>query len=272
MKKLVAAGILFLSLAGMKATDASQSTPLKLWRLNCGKVTIPDLGAFSDTGLYSGQKKELVASCYLVRNGDRYLLWDSGVDGKIVGKGPDMNGNSVDVTIVAQLQQLGLTPADIDLIGISHIHLDHTGQAADFPNATLLVGEGDWKIADSWAPARQRFVHWKDGGGKVEPLQKDKDVFGDGKVTILRMPGHTPGHQSLLVRLASGPVLISGDQFHFAENRKVGGVPTFNMDRAATLASHDRFEKLAANLKAKVILQHEPADVSKLPMFPRHAE
>src|SRR3546814_13839008 len=82
------------------------------------------------------------------------------------------------------------------------------------------------------------------------------------------MPGHTEGHQALLVRLASGPVLISGDQYHFTENREVGGVPRFNVDRADTLASHDRFEKLARNLHANVIIQHEPDDVDKLPAFP----
>ena len=271
MKKLVAAGIALLALAGMKEPSAEATAEVMLWRLDCGKVGIKDLGAFSDTGLYSGEKRELVASCYLIRNGDRYLLWDTGVDGNLVGKGPDENGNSIDVTITAQLDRIGLKPADIDYVGISHIHLDHTGQVASFPDATLLIGEGDWKIANGWPPARQRFLHWIEGGGKSEPLKKDKDVFGDGRVTVLAMPGHTPGHQSLLVRLASGPVLISGDQYHFTQNRKVGGVPSFNMDRAATLASHDRFEKLAANLQAKVIIQHEPDDVAKLPTFPEAA-
>jgi glyoxylase-like metal-dependent hydrolase (beta-lactamase superfamily II) len=82
------------------------------------------------------------------------------------------------------------------------------------------------------------------------------------------MPGHTEGHQALLVRLASGPVLISGDQYHFTANRQFGGVPSFNVDRADTLASHDRFEKLARNLKAKVVIQHEPDDIAMLPAFP----
>jgi hypothetical protein len=76
----------------------------------------------------------------------------------------------------------------------------------------------------------------------------------------------------LLVRLASGPVLLSGDQYHFTEAVKNRGVPSFNVDRADTLASHDRFERIAVNTRAKVIIQHEPADVAKLPAFPRAAE
>ena len=85
-------------------------------------------------------------------------------------------------------------------------------------------------------------------------------------------PGHTPGHHSLLVKLKEmGNVLITGDLSHFHENYDGGGVPTFNTDRAATIASLDRFKKLAANLKATVIIQHDGRDVSRLPAFPAAA-
>jgi glyoxylase-like metal-dependent hydrolase (beta-lactamase superfamily II) len=85
------------------------------------------------------------------------------------------------------------------------------------------------------------------------------------------MPGHTPGHNALLVRLASGPVLLTGDLYHFTEQVLIKGVPPFNTDRADTLASMDRFDKIARNLQAKVIIQHEPADIAKLPPFPEAA-
>ena len=111
------------------------------------------------------------------------------------------------------------------------------------------------------------------GGGKVEPVARDQDIFGDGSVVMLDMPGHTPGHHSLLVKLAGmGPVLLTGDQAHFQENYDSEGVPTFNTNRADTLASFDRFKALAKNLKATVIIQHEPRDVGKLPAFPKAAE
>jgi glyoxylase-like metal-dependent hydrolase (beta-lactamase superfamily II) len=100
----------------------------------------------------------------------------------------------------------------------------------------------------------------------------DVDIFHDGRVVMLAMPGHTPGHSALLVRLASGPVLLSGDQYHFTEAVRNRGVPAFNTDRADTLASHDRFDRIADNLKAKVVIQHEPADIAKLPAFPQAAE
>ena len=101
----------------------------------------------------------------------------------------------------------------------------------------------------------------------------DKDVFGDGTVMMLYTPGHTPGHHSLLVRLKEkGNVLLSGDLTHFHENYESNGVPNFNSDRAQTLASLDRFKKIAANLKATVIIQHDARDVSKLPAFPASAK
>ena len=88
---------------------------------------------------------------------------------------------------------------------------------------------------------------------------------------MLDMPGHTPGHYSLLVRLASGPVLLTGDLYHFTEQVENRGVPPFNHDRADTLASMDRFDRIARNLRARPIIQHEPADIRKLPAFPQPA-
>jgi glyoxylase-like metal-dependent hydrolase (beta-lactamase superfamily II) len=100
----------------------------------------------------------------------------------------------------------------------------------------------------------------------------DVDVFGDGSVVAMNLPGHTPGHMALLVKLASGPVLLSGDLYHSDEARVKKGIPPFNTSRADTLASIDRFERVAKNLGAKVIIQHEPADIAKLPAFPKAAE
>ncbi len=67
-------------------------------------------------------------------------------------------------------------------------------------------------------------------------------MFGDGKVQMLNLPGHTPGHHGLLVTLdGAGPVLLSGDVAHFRENLESNGVPIYNADRADSLASMDRF-------------------------------
>ena len=98
-------------------------------------------------------------------------------------------------------------------------------------------------------------------------------MFGDGSVMVLNTPGHTPGHHSVLVKLAqTGAVLITGDAVHFRENYDTGGVPWFNFDRAQSLASIDRMKKIAANAKATVIIQHDARDIDKLPAFPAAAK
>lgn len=253
---------------------------VKLWRLDCGTIQVNDLDAFSDTRAYVGRSKTLTSSCYLIRHGDRYMMWDTGFPVALVGAPLSASGpmsSTMRVSLVDQLARLGVRPEQIELVGISHSHGDHTGQAQAFPGATLLIGAGDWAVVSAKpgpagaAPAP--LAHWVDGGGKVDPVARDRDVFGDGSVTMIDLPGHTPGHHGLLVRLArTGPVLLSGDEFHLAENYATDGVPSFNTNRADTLSSHDRFKKLAANLRARVIIQHEPADIAKLPAFPAAAE
>jgi N-acyl homoserine lactone hydrolase len=260
------AGAIALALA---APAAAQTAPLQLWRLDCGSVQVSDFDVFSDTYLYPGQPKQLTASCYLIRHGDQYMLWDTGV----AGPSKEWVFNiALKERVTDQLKRIGLSPSAINYVGISHYHDDHTGQAADFSGATLLVGSGDWDAIKGRPQTAARFTPWISGGAKVEPVARDKDVFGDKSVVILDMPGHTPGHKALLVRLKSGPVLLTGDLYHATEQVTNRGVPSFNTNRADTLASFDRFQAIAKNLGAKVIIQHELDDIGKLPAFPKAAE
>ena len=262
------------ALVGAAQAPSPGAAKVSLTRLDCGAIQVSDFDVFSDTYLYPGRAKSLTSSCYLIRHGDQYLLWDTGVDGALV-RGPQSQGvftSSLKERIVDQIARIGVKPADVDYVGISHYHDDHTGQAADFPAATLLIGKSDWEAAKGRPTTAARFKPWTEGGAKVEELARDKDVFGDKSVVLLDMPGHTPGHKALLVRLKSGAVLLSGDLYHASEQVANRGVPSFNTDRAATLASFDRFQAIAKNLKAKVIIQHEAGDIAKLPAFPKAAE
>jgi N-acyl homoserine lactone hydrolase len=278
IKKLTLLASAWLGLGAMQAPAPSQA-PIELWRLHCGEFTIKQYGAFfSDTFQYPPGPKEIVGSCYLIRHGSRYMLWDTGLTDALVGHDFDNAEQTLRVkrSLVDQLAQVGVKPAQIELMGISHWHFDHTGQAPRFPQATLMMGKADLDLLRGTPSpdedSTKALAHWLTGGGKAEPVTADKDVFGDGRVVMLKLPGHTPGHYALLVRLASGPVLLSGDQYHFTEQVRNRGVPSFNHDRADTLASSDRFDRIAANLKAKVIIQHEPADIAKLPAFPKSAK
>jgi len=251
----------------------AQAAPeVTLTRLDCGTGAAPtDVGIrFTDTYAYNGVKIQLVYSCYLVKHGDDYLMWDAGHS---MSAGPV----APKVSLVDQLAQMKLTPDQIKYIGISHYHGDHIGQVGSFSKSTLLIGKRDWDVLTSATPNPMAnpapFASWISGGGKLEAVPQDKDVFGDGTVVMLNMPGHTPGHHALLVRLKdTGPVLLSGDLAHFHENYDSDGVPNFNTDRSESLASIDRFKKIAANLKATVIIQHDARDVGKLPVFPASAK
>ena len=264
-----ACGVAILALG----SPAFAATPrVELTRLDCGSVEFKDFNAFmSDTLEYKSGPRTITDSCYLIRHGDQYLLWDTGFPAAMVGKPNDMGAlvASIKISIADQLKQLGLKRSDIAVVGISHMHADHVGQAAEFPDARLVIGKGDFAAT---AGAKDPFTAWRKAGAKVSEATGDVDIFGDGSVVALRLPGHTPDHLALLVKLASGPVLLSGDLYHATEARTLRGVPPFNVNRADTLASIDRFERLAKVLKAKVIIQHEPADIAKLPAFPKAAE
>jgi glyoxylase-like metal-dependent hydrolase (beta-lactamase superfamily II) len=226
---------------------------------------------FSDTYAYGDKKVDFVFSCYLIKHGNDYLLWDTGQG---MGAAADV---APKVSVVDQLKQLNVTPEQIKYVGISHYHGDHTGQVASFPGATVLIGKGDWDAITSPKPGPgvnfKPFEGWIKGENKVEPLLNDKDVFEDGSVIVLNTPGHTPGHHSLLVKLPqTGAVILSGDAVHFRENYDGAGVPWFNYDRAQTLASTDRLKKLAQTLNATLIIQHDARDVSKLPAYPDSAK
>ncbi len=260
------AALCVASVAGAQVPAAVTIT-----RLQCGTNTAPtDVGQrFSDTYGFSGFKVQLTASCYLVKHNDEYLIWDTGYP---TGNTPTAPKQS----LVDLLGQLKVTPSQVKYVGISHYHGDHTGQASQFPQATLLIGKRDWDVVTD--PKQQAqlsapFKQWTSGEGKVEPVTGDKDIFSDGSVVMLDTPGHTPGHHSLLVRLKDmGNVLLTGDLAHFRENYESNGVPTFNANRAETVASLERFKKIAANLKATVVIQHDERDVAKLPAFPASAK
>jgi N-acyl homoserine lactone hydrolase len=253
------------------AALAQGAPEITLTRLACGADRAPaDMNErFSDTWSYHDLKLPFVFSCYVIKHGNDYLLWDTGF---AMG-----TPTAAKESVVDQLAKLSIKPEQIKFVGISHYHADHTGQVSSFPQATLLIGKGDWDaIASPNPPAGVNappFKHWVSEGGKVEPQPGDKDVFGDGTVIMLYTPGHTPGHHSLLVKLPqTGAVILSGDAAHFHENYDTSGVPGFNYDRAQTIASMDRLKKIAANMKATFIIQHDARDVSKLPAFPAAAK
>jgi glyoxylase-like metal-dependent hydrolase (beta-lactamase superfamily II) len=258
-------------LSASVAQSASPSADLELWRLDCGKETDWNKEDMSDVFSYHGQKQSLTDSCYLIRHNQEYMLWEAGIsaagaasytaDGMPSAAGPDLS---------EQLSRIGLPPERISVIGISHFHRDHTGQAIEFPKAHLLIGREDYEVLEQKRPAD--IAPWLGEKADVEKVVGDKDVFGDGSVVMLSTPGHTPGHHSLMVRLPKfGPVILTGDLWHFSDQIKQNEMPAGTMDRAAELASRDRILRAVHNLRATLVIEHDIAQNSKLPAFPASA-
>ncbi|MBN8884285.1 MAG: N-acyl homoserine lactonase family protein [Rudaea sp.] len=282
---LAASLILFSAFAAAappaaKPAAAAPDDDVRLYALDCGHLDFKSLGMFSDTGEYDGRPGRIVAPCYLIRHPAGWMLWDTGLGDRIAQspQGVDLLDGlvheQVTVTLVSQLNALGLAPKDIRVIAFSHLHEDHVG------NANLFAKTSTWIVNDkelAWAksdPSPLRVDPALFSGvdsADVKHIDGDIDVFGDGRVIILKAPGHTPGHQVLLLRLKkSGAVLLTGGLYPLRESRGQRRVPAINVSRADTLASMERIEKIAANQKARVVAQGDPADFAALPKFPAY--
>jgi glyoxylase-like metal-dependent hydrolase (beta-lactamase superfamily II) len=196
-------------------------------------------------------------------------MWDAGLPEQLVIPEPYNEPSGVyriqrPDSLANQLKSIGFTIDDFKYFAMSHSHFDHTGHANYLKNATLLIQENEYNanLADTLQQKNAAMTALTN----VKKINGDYDVFGDGTVVIKYMPGHTIGHQVLYVEVAGldKPVLLTGDLYHFEENRENKGVPSFNYDVKQTLESMDKFEAFAKEKNATVIIQHSPKDYKKL--------
>lgn len=236
----------------------------KLYVFNCGDIEVRDLSIFTP-GLNEGKSKKLTDSCYLIQHKKGMMLWDAGLNDALGPEGVDAwEGKfhlSVSDPLAEQLKEINIKPTDIDFIGISHFHGDHTGNANLFTQASLIIQKEEYDVAFGNDPSAAGFNpdSYKNlNKSKIKIISGDFDVFGDGTVVIKRAVGHTPGHQVLFVDLAeSGPILLSGDLYHFTDNRTNKRVPSFNYSKEQTLESMDKIEAFVGQRKARLWIQHD---------------
>jgi glyoxylase-like metal-dependent hydrolase (beta-lactamase superfamily II) len=247
---MTAAAIAALGLSVASAAAAVERTVDRLYILQCGEVHAPDQSRWSP-GVNVGKPIVNSDNCYLIRHGKDWLLWDTGYNDDYAGK-PDgtKSGDSVvfrKESLAAELAALHLKPADIRYVAISHMHPDHTGNVDLFPTSTIVMQRVEYDAIE--ALPKPPFT----GQHSVLTLAGDWDVFGDGSVTILSTPGHTAGHESLLVRLKkTGNVVLSGDAVHFKDNWDNRRVPSMNVDKDKTLASMQRLADVMAQNHAQL--------------------
>jgi glyoxylase-like metal-dependent hydrolase (beta-lactamase superfamily II) len=258
----------------LTAVVASAASGLeRLYVLYCGENRGKDQSLWSP-GVNTGLPIEFSDNCYLIRHAKGLLLWDTGVpdavaampDGMVVANGAITYRRAK--TLAAQLAELGIKPADVTYLAVSHTHGDHVGNVALFPESTVLIqgAEYDWAMTQ---PTRPAFATTQ----KFQKLAGDHDVFGDGSVTVLATPGHTPGHQSLLVVLPkTGAIVLSGDAAHFRDNWEQRRVPSINVSREQTLASLDRIARVLDERKAQLWINHDKPQSAGLRYAPGYYE
>ncbi len=289
----VAASFLMLGLmlmtGGTREANASNNLPdpiraavaEKLYRLDCGHSLANDESVWTP-GENVGRDIEFSSTCWLIKHGNQWLLWDTGVpeaalnDPRGWSTLPKLIVYHLDKSLTDQLAEVGLKPGDIGRVAISHTHGDHIGNMVLFPNSTILVQRTEYSWIHSpngpndnvnqlMALARKLMGTPK----HLQLLDGDTDVFGDGSVTLVFTPGHTPGHQSLLVHLGnSGFVILSGDVVHLEDNFERNIVPSLNTDKAASIASMERVRQLIAAYKAALFINHDKSQTDKLRLIP----
>jgi glyoxylase-like metal-dependent hydrolase (beta-lactamase superfamily II) len=262
------------------ATPAKPPKSVRLYVFDCGVLNIPD------TANYRLKPEELASknmsvACFLIAHPKGTLMWDTGAV-------PDRNfkpGGGVGTMRYAtsrrpletDLAEIGYRPADITYLALSHFHWDHVGNSNLFAGSTWLVPQAERDImfnADPPSPRTEpeNFAALKNSRTII--IDKNEyDVFGDGSVIIKAAPGHSPAHQVLFVKLKkTGPVVLSGDLYHYPEERKLGQIPVNDFNPAQTAASRAEVEAFLKKTGAQLWIQHDLTASQKLKKSPAFYE
>jgi glyoxylase-like metal-dependent hydrolase (beta-lactamase superfamily II) len=248
---------------------------LRLYVFDCGVLYLDNLDMFNITAEESAVR-EMFVPCYLIEHERGRLFWDGGLPRNVADAEGlvQIDGGSMryDRWIVDQLADMKLRPKDIDYAAFSHLHFDHAGAANSFTDSTILMQKTEW---DGAFNAAEGFIDTSlfDGLKKadVKFLEGDYDVFGDGSVRLIYAPGHTTGHQVLLLELENtGKLMLSGDLYHTRANRRLRRAPTFNVDAEQTHRSMGKVEALLKETGATLWIEHDKALADGLKKAPQY--
>ncbi len=272
---LMVALIVALPAAMAQQRKAQPPTSVRLYVFDCGKLDIPDVTPYQ-------LKREDIATnvmsvpCFLVAHPKGTLMWDVGAvpDSAFTpaGSGTLRVYATSTKTLRSQMAEIGYAPADVTYLAFSHFHWDHVGNANMFAGATWLVRKLEREIMFAEPPSpRTEPANYSalKNSKTVIVTDSDYDVFGDGTVVIKSAPGHSPDHQVLFVKLAkTGPVVLSGDLYHYPEERKLKLIPATEFNAQQTIASRAAVEAFLQKSGAQLWIQHDFTATAKLKKTP----
>ena len=278
MKKLALVSLLLIAAC---ATTSPAPSVERMYVIDCGENRTSDVSRWTP-GVNVGKPGTFSNHCYLIRHAKGWMLWDTGNPDRLAALPNGLTNPAGTITalmrkpLAESLKEIGVAPGDIQHFAMSHSHGDHSGNANLFAASTLYMQAAEYDAAFGPEPQKYNFIaanFEKLRGAKTVRLNGDYDVFGDGSVLIKPTPGHTPGHQSLLVRLPkTGPVLLSGDMVHlmYSWNNRV--VPSFNFDVAQSGRSIDEMKAYVEKTGAKLWVNHDREQSASIPKAPAYIE
>jgi glyoxylase-like metal-dependent hydrolase (beta-lactamase superfamily II) len=240
----------------------------RMYVLYCGDIALNDASSFTPGASGPGH---LSVTCYLIKHARGWVLFDTGVGDHIVsmpnGQKSQAGVWTVKKTLESQLAEIGLKPADINYLALSHSHGDHVGNLKLFAQSTLVVQKAEW----DWKPPVG--VPISQSGMKTITPDGDHDLFGDGSVMLIATHGHSPGHQNLLVKLPkTGAIMFTGDSVHTKANWDSGRVPERNFNVPQSLKALERMRDVLKEAKAELWIGHEPSEVPQRKYAPAYYE
>ena len=268
-------------LAACAGTTERGASVERMYVINCGENRTNDVSRWTP-GVNVGQPGVFSNHCYLIRHARGLMLWDSGNPDRLAAMPNGLTNPQGTITafmrkpLVESLREIGLAPADIQHFAMSHGHGDHSGNANLFHGATIYMQTPEHDAIFGAQPQKFGFVpanfeRLKDA--KIVKLNGDHDVFGDGAVQIKSAPGHTPGHQVLVVRLPkTGPVMLSGDMVHLAYSWEQRVVPSFNFDVPQSGRTIDAMKEYTQRTGTKLWINHDPQQHQAIPKSPQFVQ
>jgi N-acyl homoserine lactone hydrolase len=239
------------------ATDGSRRGVYQVTALNLGNLDVPLAGMLRD-GPVDQRLRIPVWAAAVTGNGIRMLI-DTGIENPDRWSVHNPCWHERDETVGAALAEIGWRPRDVDIVVNTHLHFDHAGSNRRLPDARFFVSATEWAYSQAPAAHQRQLYDYEWVGGEVTRenytlVDCDSFEIAPG-VVLIQTPGHTPGHQSVLVDTAEGKLCVTGDAACLLDSFRRRIAPGDTTDVNSALASIEKIRRCSD----RVLITHDPS-------------